>query len=287
MSGFNIFEVPVNFEIGDPSRYYGCLKLNEKEKIDYWVFFRGEFAPQEVLEQLSGKKINISTEPIKREDVQKMYLTHNREFFIEHFKQFDYFTHYDCTEIPTLKTAGFNIDSEFMLPVDTETYQPMDLKKVWDVIMLGRMTARRVLLTMPIRKDYEVLCVDNGMWGEEAVRAYNMSRIGMNLNISDFRQNQNRLQTMMACGLPIISDEPTHLNWLREDDKIYFEFLKAPDSRVIYSLVEDMLTDTTVPLKTRGKIMRRIAVNQFDAATNWKQLIEKVDQKGGTKNGYY
>jgi len=283
MAGFKIFEVKVNFEPGDPTRYYPCLELNEKEKIDYWVFFRGEFVPQEILQQVSGKKINISTEPIGREDIQRQYLTVNKNFYIEHFKQFDYFTHYDCTEIPDLKANGFEVDSEFMLPVDIDTYKTLPLKKIYDAVFLGRSTTRRAFLTNSIKKDFEVLHVDNGMYGEEAVRAYNQSKIGLNLNVGAFKQNQHRVFNMMACGLPILSDEMSHTNWMHEDDKIYFEFLKNPDGRMVYSKIIEMLEDTTIPLATRGKIMRRIAVNQFNASKNWAHLIEKIDSKGMRK----
>jgi hypothetical protein len=279
LPGFKIFEVNVNYELGDPSRFFPCLRLNEKEKIDYWVFFRGEMVPQEVLSQLEGKKINISTEPIGREDIQRMYLTANREFFIEHFKQFDYFTHYDCTEIPYLKASGFNVDTDFPLPVDIDTYRPMNLKKIYDLIFLGRSTTRRAMLTGPLKKDFEFLCVDNGLYGEEAVRAYNMAKIGLNLNVGSFKQNQHRVFNMMACGLPIISDELSHTQWLHEDDKIYFKFLKEPSSSGLYRTFIDMMEDTSVPLAARGKIMRRIAVNQFNASKNWAHLIEKVDSK--------
>lgn len=281
MSGFKIFEVNINFEPGDPSRFYPCLRLNEKEKIDYWVFFRGEFVPQEVLQNISGKKINISTEPIGREDIQRMYLTENRLFFIEHFKQFDYFTHYDATEVPTLKAAGFDVDGDFPLPVDIDTYKPLGSKKIWDIVFMGRSTTRRAFLTARLKKDYEMLHIDHGMHGEEAVRIYNMAKIGLNLNVSGFKQNQHRVFNMMACGLPILSDELSHTQWLHEDDKIYFKFLKNPEERDIYRAVIDLLEDTSVPLQTRGKIMRRIAVNQFNASKNWAHLIEKVDSKKG------
>jgi len=279
MSGFKIFEVNVNFEPGDPTRFYPCLELNEKEKIDYWVFFRGEFVPQEVLQQISGKKINISTEPLGREDIQKMYLGQNKPFFLEHFKQFDYFTHYDFTEINDLKIQGFNVDCDFPLPVDIDTYQPVNLKKIWDVIFMGRGTTRRLCLMNPIKKDFEVLHVDNGMYGEEAVRAYNMSKIGLNLNVAGFKQNQHRVFNMMACGLPIISDKMSHVNWLKEDDVKYFEFLEPMEAYDLYKKVGEMLDDHALPLKMRGQISRRIAVTQFNASKNWVHLIEKVEMK--------
>jgi hypothetical protein len=283
MNGFKIYELNINFEPGDPSRFDPVLELNKKEKIDYWVFFRGEFTPQFVLDELEGKKINISTEPIGREDVQRMYLGVNKPFFIEHFKHFDYFTHYDSTEIPELKCAGFDVDCEFPLPVDIDTYKPDNIEKIYDLIFMGRSTTRRAMLTGPLKKDYNFLHVDHGMWGTEAVRCYNQAKIGLNLNVSTFKQNQHRIFNMMACGLPIISDEISHTNWLHQDDEIYFKFVKNADSRTLYAAVSDMLEDSTVPLKIRGQIMRRIAVTQFNAAKKWPQLIEKVDYKWRNK----
>jgi len=86
---------------------------------------------------------------------------------------------------------------------------------------------------------------------------------------------------MMACGLPIISDELTHTHWLNKDDEIYFDFVKELDCRKLYSLVMDRLDKMSSgpSLEMRGRIMRRIAEKQFNARTNWSKLIEKVDAK--------
>lgn len=279
LPGFKIYEINVTYEYNDPSRYQACLDLNEKEKIDYWVFFRGEYVPQEIMCSLQGKKINISTEPLGREDIQRMYLGANKPFFLEHFKQFDYFTHYDFTEINDLKIQGFNVDSAFALPVDIDTYQPQNLKKLWDVVFLGRGTIRRNCAMSPIKKDFNVLHIDNGCFDQEAVRVYNMSKIGLNMNVAGFPQNQHRVFNMMACGLPIISDKMSHTDWLKPDDEKYFEFMTDLDGISLYKKVQSLLEDTSIPLKMRGQISRRIAVNQFNASKNWARLIEKVEMK--------
>ena len=277
MLGYKIFEINVNFEPSDPSRFFPCLELQETEDIDYWIFFRGEYVPEQVLEQLQGKKINISTEPIGREDIRKMYFGENQYFFLEHFKHFDYFTHYDETEVSEIRNAGFKVDCAFPLPVDTDTYKILNLEKKWDIVFLGRSCFRRSSLTGSMKKDFEFLHVDNGMYDKEAVRAYNMSKVGLNLNVGSFKQFQHRVMNMMACGLPIISDVMSHTNWISEDEAKYFEFVKEPDGSKLYYLLQDMLEDESLPLKKRGEVMRNIILKKFDAKKNWVELIRKLE----------
>ena len=279
LPGYKIHEIHINFEPSDPSRYFPCLELNEKQKIDYWVFFRGEFVPEQVLTELEGKKINISTEPIGREDIRKMYFGQNQYFFLEHFKYFDYFTHYDPTEIPELKAQGFKIDSCFPLPVDTETYKIEKRKKEWDCVFLGRATQRRQLLLGSLKKDFNFLHIDSGCWGKEAVRAYNMSKIGVNLHVGKFPQFQHRVMNMMACGLPILSDELSNTGWISEDNAKYFNFIKNNDGRKMYNEYLAMIDNTYIPLRKKGEIMRKLAVKHFDARTNWLKLLNQMEMK--------
>jgi hypothetical protein len=275
--GYQTHEININFSPGDPSRYFKCYELNEKQKIDYWFFMRGEFVPEQVLEQLEGKKVWVSTEPIGREDIRKMFFGENRFFFHEHRKYFDYMTHYDETELYELKGNGFEVNLSFPLPVDTDTYKPIKTSKVWDAVFLGRGTFKRQALMGSIKHDFNVLHIDHGCYGKEAVRVYNMSRVGLNFNTQNFKQFPHRVMNMMACGLPIISEPLSHHNWIKEDYGKYFSFIKEPDGRKVYSALLDLLEDNTLTLEKRGQVMRRIVEKQFDAKTNWLNLINKLE----------
>ena len=280
LPGYKIHEVNVNFEPSDPSRFFPCLELEDKQHIDVWIFFRGEFAPEQVLEQLTGTKVWVSTEPLGREDVRKMFCGGDRFFFTEHRKYFDYMTHYDPTEIEEIRANGFEVDFCFPLPVDTDTYKPNPkVKKRWDLVFMGRSCNRRAGLTGSLKKDFEFLSIDNGVYGTEAVRLYQMSKIGVNLHVGNFPQFQHRVMNMMACGLPILSDELSNTGWISEDNAKYFNFIANNDGRKMYNEFLAMMENTYLPLEKKGAIMRKLAVRHFDARTNWLQLLNKMEMK--------
>ena len=270
--------VNVNFEPSDPSRYNSVLEYEAREHPDYWFFFRGEYVPHNVLSQVKGKKVWVSTEPIRRQDTHDLFFGRNKLFTQSHRKFFDYFVHYDVTETTQLDAHGFKVDTDFPLPVDLETYCPTPTKNEWDLIFLGRSNPRRANLTGALKKDYKFLHVDNGLIGEEAVRAYNKSSLGLSLSISNWPQFPHRIMNMMACGLPVVCDRPTHTEWIEEHELPHFTFLDNPTSWDLYQAVRDRLLNVSA-LKYSGRVMREIVEREFDAKKNWLRLIKELEAK--------
>ncbi len=276
MSGWNIHKVNVNFEPSDPTRYFPLLELQRKHKIDVWIFFRGEFAPRQVLNQLEGKKVWISTEPLARKDVNDLFFGLNSSFIEQHLPLFDAFYHYDKTEIERLKSHGYHVTGAFPLPVDLDTYAPCsEVQKIYDGVFLGRSNERRASLLGGIKKDFDFLHVDHGMIGEEAVRVYQQSKIGLSLSIANWKQFPHRIQNMMACGLPILCDETTYTDWVPKKYTKCIWMSIHIGSGTLYSQFKELLSDED-RLKTMSEMSRALVEKHFDAKKNWKTLLEEI-----------
>ncbi len=276
IKGYKIHKINVNFEPSEPQRYNPCIELQQETQIDTWIFFRGEFVPREILNRLQGKKIWISTEPIKRTDVHNLYFGKNSLYTLNHINLFDEFYHYDKTEIALLAKANYTVTGNFALPVNLAQYNqtPPSLNKIYDLIFLGRTNQRRAELTGALKKDYKFLSVDNGLWGDEAVRAYNMSSIGLSLQVEDYKQFPHRIQNMMACGLPVIADSTTQ-------DEVYentVHFLHQLKPQQLYLEVTKLLGNPD-KLKQMSLAGLKLVKAKFDASKEWLKLLEQNNIK--------
>jgi Glycosyl transferases group 1 len=187
---------------------------------DINIFFRGEYVPSEVLQQLHGIKINLSSEPFPREinkyieytsDSLKRYCS----FRIIRNKPFDYVFHYDALSLNFMQNDGLKLSGEFAFPVATGVYKPMAVPKEWDVFFIGRSTNHREQYFGPLKHYYNFLHIAHGIWGAELVKYMNASRIGLNVHAENEISWEPRLQMMLACGLFVISEKITSNLYLR------------------------------------------------------------------------
>jgi len=192
-----------------------------KYNADVNFFFRGEFVPPQILEQLSGVRINLSSEPFPREIDQKLEYTSdslNRYdvFFREiRNKPFDYVFHYDAASLHFMQTHGLRLSGEFAFPVATDVYKPMDIPKEWDIFFIGRSTNHREQFFGPLKHYYNFLHIAHGIWGPDLVKYMNAARICLNVHAEDEVSWEPRLQMMLACGVFVISEPVTPNNYLR------------------------------------------------------------------------
>jgi hypothetical protein len=187
---------------------------------DYNVFFHGETVPNELLNKLEGKRINLSTEPFPREINQHVVYTRDslnryRSFRRIREKLFDYVFHYDKSSLSVMEKDGLNISGEFVLPVATGAYQPMAMKKKWDLFFIGRSTNHREGYFGFLKYYYKFLHIAHGVWGPSLVNYICASRICLNVHAADEISWEPRLQMLLACGAFVISEPVTPNNYLR------------------------------------------------------------------------
>lgn len=187
---------------------------------DFNIFFRGEYVPNEVLRQLRGVKIDLSSEPFPREINRHIEYTGDSLerycfFRVIRDKPFDYVFHYDASSLNFMQSDGLMLSGEFAFPVATGVYKPMDVPKEWDIFFIGRSTKHREQFFGPLKHYYNFLHVAHGIWGAELVRYMSAARICLNVHAEDEISWEPRLQMMLACGAFVISEQITPNAYLR------------------------------------------------------------------------
>jgi hypothetical protein len=210
---------------------------------DYNIFFRGEFVPNDVLEKLEGTTIELSSEPFPREINNHIEYTRDSLLRYSIFrtireKSFDYVFHYDAASLEMMKKDGLELSGDFVFPVATDVYKPIDIEKEWDLFFIGRSTQRREDLFGPLKHHYDFLHIAHGIWGPDLVKYICASRIGLNVHAEDEISWEPRLQMMLACGVFVISEPVTPNEYLRPG-KDYIEVTCAEEMAEVVSYYLD------------------------------------------------
>lgn len=191
------------------------------------IFFRGELLPNDILESLSGLKINLSSEPFPcmienhpqySWDLLRRYL----EFRHIRTKPFDYIFHIDKHSLPFMEKDGLHLSGEFIYPVALDVYRPILQQKNWDLFFIGRSTRHRERFFGSLKNHYNFLHIAHGMWGQELVEYINASKICLNIHAEKDHFWEPRMQMMLACGAFVIS-EPIPANEILQPGIHYIE----------------------------------------------------------------
>ncbi len=278
MEDCEVREFPMKFDSPE-SDFNGLLEFQP----DYAFFFRGEFFPENLLKKITGKKIALSSEPFPRKikgrwqytkDSVKRYLN----FRSIRNKKFDYVFHYDAASLELFKKDGLNVAGEFVLPVSTEIYQPLNLEKKWDIFFIGRSTPYREKYFTSLKHKFNFLHIAHGIWGPELVKYYNQAKICLNVHAENEISWEPRMQQMLAAGALVVS-EPISPNKYLKPARDYAE---AGTPQEMYQKVEHYLSD-----EGRGKAIVESGLanvrRNFNAKRNFLALISKIDSGEHTK----
>lgn len=191
-----------------------------KFKADYNFFFRGEFVPDGLLENLGGINVNFSTEPFPRVIDRKLDYTIdsiNRYLFFRkiRFKPFDFVFHYDATSLPLLKWDGLFTSGSFGLPIATDTFKKIKCRKEREIFFIGRSTSHRETYFSYLKHKYNFLHIAHGFSGKELIKYINSSKICLNIHAEDEISWEPRLQMLLACGAFVISEKISSNHYLR------------------------------------------------------------------------
>jgi len=208
----------------DIQYYKGLIEFNPHVAF----FFRPELYPDALLETLKGIRVGLSSEPIPKYYNNFLVTSEDMELRFNSLKsakkkKYDYFYHYDKTSLKFLKENGFKVDGEFIFPVATGIYRPIDCEKKWDWGFFGRSTEHREKFLGVAKRDFNGLHIAHGIYGEEYVQLLNACKIGINLHIDKNISFEPRLQMMMACKVMVMSEPLSH-NDLFKSGIHYVEF---------------------------------------------------------------
>lgn len=212
---YDVVEVPYSFDM----RYEDLCCLEEIDA-DFNIFFRGEFIPNELLINLRGLKINLSSEPFPRYINNKLnfsYDSFKRYFSFREikYKNFDYVFHYDQASLSFIINDGLFLSGSFAFPVATGVYKPMEMDKTWDIFFIGRSTNHREQHFSHLKHVYNFLHIAHGVWGPSLVGYVNMSKICLNIHAENEMSWEPRLQMLLSCGAFVISEKITPNTILR------------------------------------------------------------------------
>ncbi len=248
-------------------------------KPDILICFRGEYVCSQLLENISGVKIALSSEPFPRQynsgewdytfDSVHRYL----EFRRIKEKNFDYIFHYDKLSAELFKLDGITVSGFFNFPISTKSIHPLDVEKKWDISFIGRSSERRESLMIYLKHHYNFLHIAHGVVGIDLNYYLNRSKISLNIHASNEKSWEPRLQILMAAGCPVISEViPT--NDLLIENKHYISFVNADDLKksVEYCLGHE---DN---MKLIAANARQLMLEKFDAITYFSGLIDTIDQ---------
>ncbi|MFI3220447.1 MAG: glycosyltransferase [Methylococcales bacterium] len=246
---------------------------------DYNFFFRGEYLPDGVLEQITGVKIALSSEPFPRlVDGRYEYTKDSilRYFLFRsiRYKPFDYVFHYDAASLPFLKWDRLFISGQFAFPVATSVYCPHERPKTWDIFFIGRSTAHREAHFGPLKHHYNFLHICHGIWGEPLVDYLCAAKICLNVHAENEVSWEPRMQMMLACGVFVISEKLTPNSYLRPG--VDYVEIESPSElhQAVHYYLEHELERIKIAQSGRDRVLQML-----DSKTSFQQLIIDLDEK--------
>jgi hypothetical protein len=251
---------------------------------DYNFIFRAETIPSELIAELKGIRVALSSEifpkfignkPVITIDSLTRYLA----FRAIRKKSFDYVYHYDESSIPFMKWDGLHVSGPFPFPVATSVYTPEQRKKHWDIFFIGRSTRYREMFLGPLKHKYNFLHICHGFWGKPLVEHITRSSISLNIHAEDEISWEPRMQMMMACGAFMISQKISPNKFLRSG----VDYIEISNPRQLFEAVAYYLNHPSERDKIAKSGQERVR-SMLDSNAVFRKLIEEIE---GRKHHQY
>jgi len=246
---------------------------------DYNFFFRGEFVPKGVLENLHGHKIALSSEPFPRVVDDRYEYTRdsiNRylNFRTIRDKPYDYVFHYDGASLPVLTSDEIYVSGEFPFPVATSVYSSRLKPNLWDIFFIGRSTLHRERHFGYLKHHYNFLHICHGVWGPELVDYMCASKICLNVHAENEISWEPRMQMMLSCGVFVISEKITPNSILRPG----VDYIEIGSPHELFEAVEYYLRHDDERQEIARSGAERIR-EMLDSRTNFRKLVEDINNQ--------
>lgn len=246
---------------------------------DYNFFFRGEYLPDGVLEQLTGMRVALSSEPFPRkvggryeytiDSIQRYFL-----FRSVRKKPFDYVFHYDAASLPFLKWDRLFLSGQFAFPVATSVYRPREQPKMWDIFFIGRSTVHRETYFGHLKHHYQFLHICHGVWGAPLVDFLCGAKICLNVHAENEVSWEPRMQMMLACGVFVISEKITPNSYLRPG----IDYVEINSPQELHRAVDYYLKHDAERMLI-ARTGRERVLEVLNSKSSFQQLITDLDRK--------
>lgn len=266
-----IFELPYHFGM----RHDDFASLIDFQA-DFNFFFRGEFIPKTVLEQLHGINVNLSSEPFPRYINGKLVYTKDSILRYVAFRQirnlpFHYIFHYDAASLSFIESDGLELSGSFPFPVATNTYQPSLHQKEWDFFFIGRSTRHRELFFNPLKHHFHFLHICHGIWGPPLINYINRSQICLNIHAENEMSWEPRVQMLLSCGAFVISEKITTNNILRPG----IDYVEVGNPTELYQAAEYYLHNQDERQKIANTGANRVK-EKLSSCNNFSELVSDI-----------
>lgn len=245
---------------------------------DVNFFFRGEFVPATTLRQLSGIKVNLSSEPFPR------HINGGWEYTLDSInryiafreirkKPFDFVFHYERASLDLMEWDGLKLSGDFVFPIATGTYKREERAKQWDIFFVGRSTEHRERYFGSLKHYFNFLHICHGVWGPALVEYMCRSKICLNVHAEDEVSWEPRVQMMMASGAFVISEKITPNDYLRPG----IDYIEVGDRFEMFEAVKYYLKSESEREAIAASGYQRVS-KLLSAESCFSKLIEDISQ---------
>ena len=244
---------------------------------DYTFFFRGEYAPRDVLERLGGVKVALSSEPFPRYVEGRREQTADSVARYHVFRPirnlpFDYVFHYDAASLPFFEEDGLHLSGHFAFPAATSVYRRRTVPQPWDVFFIGRSTAHRERFFGALKHYKQFLHICHGVWGPALVDHMCAAKVCLNVHAENEVSWEPRMQMMLACGVFVVSERITPNPYLRPG----VDYVQADSPPMMYEAVEHYLADDAARERIAASGAARVR-ELLDARTRFADLVAGIE----------
>jgi hypothetical protein len=243
---------------------------------DINIFFRPELIPIDVLNQLDGIKVGLSSEPFPRYINSK--LNYTKDSIIRYFSfrtirylPYDYIFHYDESSLTFIHADGLFLSGAFVFPVAIKTYRPKAALPDWDFFFIGRSTPHREEYFGSLKHRFNFLHICHGIAGRALVDYINRSKICLNIHAEAEISWEPRVQMLLSCGAFVVSEKITPNNLLRPG----VDYIEINTPREAYEASHYFINHEEERLKIATSARTRI-VQLLNAEQNFKKLIRGI-----------
>jgi glycosyltransferase involved in cell wall biosynthesis len=120
---------------------------------------------------------------------------------------YDLIIHFDPSSVGFLREIGFRRVIGYPLPVSRRLFYPEERPLDFDVCFLGKSTAHRERMLLPLKMRFNTVHVAHGLRDEEARVLMNRSKLVLNLHNEDYLNFENRVVQALFCGRPVFSEQ--------------------------------------------------------------------------------
>ena len=204
----------INFDVDE--RDYSWLESVINLKPDLTIFYRPELYPSKYLNRISGIKVAVLSEPIASFNGTKWIKSQETEARVKEYsrmdwEQFDWKIFYDPGQIQNVKKIGYPIDEFRPLPINTDQFVSLNLRRRQteiDFLFVGKPTVHRNEILRPLQhSNLNFVWIAHGIYGKRLAEYMKQSQIVLNIHADGLPAFEPRVYLGAAAGAYVLTEK--------------------------------------------------------------------------------